>query len=433
VSETEPDSGWSEQYAETGGWPPPAAGQRRYGPGTTTSPAAADPGQAGQPTNPDTGGPPDQTDTGGYGQPYRPAAPSGPATGYGQPDPADPGGAGQSGQWGYPGPADTGGYAQPSGYGQPDPAGPGGPGQSGQWGHAGPADTGGYAQPSGYGQPGQWEPAGQSGPTGENSQPGQPGPAGYGQPGPADTGGYGQPTGYGQADPSGQWAQGGTGAVPWAPGDPAYGRLEPGAPARPQRPRRPWDGRPAPARRPTGTPVVTYTLIGICVVVYLLQQANPSFTTRYGLIPYAVEQGQYARLITSAFLHAGLLHLVTNMITLFIVGTPLERVLRPARFLLVYVLSALGGSLLSVWLSPQFSVGVGASGAIFGLFGALVVLRRQVGAEAGGLAVLIGLNLVISFTVPNISWQAHIGGLVTGVLVALALRGVDRLSRRPAT
>ena len=66
-------------------------------------------------------------------------------------------------------------------------------------------------------------------------------------------------------------------------------------------------------------------------------------------------------------------------------------------------------------MSPEFSIGVGASGAIFGLFGALVVLRRQVGAEAGGLAVLIGLNLVISFTVPNISWQAHIGGLVTGV------------------
>jgi membrane associated rhomboid family serine protease len=187
-------------------------------------------------------------------------------------------------------------------------------------------------------------------------------------------------------------------------------------------------------RRPGRTPVVTYTLIAICVVVYLVQQANPAFTARYALIPVAVEQGQYARLITSAFLHAGLLHLATNMITLYIVGTPLERVLGPVRYLIVYFLSALGGSLFSVWLSPEFSIGVGASGAIFGLFGALVVLRRQVGAEAGGLALLIGLNLVISFTVPNISWQAHIGGLITGVLVALALMGIDRLSRRrPAT
>jgi membrane associated rhomboid family serine protease len=179
--------------------------------------------------------------------------------------------------------------------------------------------------------------------------------------------------------------------------------------------------------------VVTYALIGICVVVYILQQANPAFTGRYALIPVAVEDGQYARLITAAFLHAGLLHLGTNMITLYIVGTPLERALGPVRYLTVYLLSALGGSLLSVWLSPQFSIGVGASGAIFGLFGALVVLRRRVGAEAGALAVLIGLNLVISFTVPNISWQAHIGGLVTGVLVGLVIAGTDRLNRRPAT
>ena len=143
-----------------------------------------------------------------------------------------------------------------------------------------------------------------------------------------------------------------------------------------------------------------------------------------------MEQGQYARLITSAFLHASLLHLGTNMLTLYIVGAPLERVLRPVRYLIVYFLSALGGSLLSVWLSPEFSIGVGASGAIFGLFGALVVLRRQIGAEAGGLAVLIGLNLVISFTVPNISWQAHIGGLITGALVALAMQAVDRVTRR---
>jgi membrane associated rhomboid family serine protease len=375
VSETERDSGWSEQYAETGGWPPPAEGQRRYGPGVPPpADGAPDPAQQNSADHP--------AQVGGYGEP------------------AQPGGPGQADQWqsGQPGPA--GGHGQNAGYGQPDQWGAGS--QSGQ--------AGGYGQNAGYGQPDHWAPGGQSGQAG-----------GYGQP--SQAGGFGQP-------------QGGVDPAPWAPGDPAYGRLGPGGvPAPPQRPRRPWDGRPAPARRParTSTPVVTYTLIGICVVIYLLQQANPSFTTRFGLIPYAVEQGQYARLITSAFLHAGLLHLATNMITLYIVGTPLERVLRPARYLVVYVLSALGGSLFSVWLSPEFSVGVGASGAIFGLFGALVVLRRQVGAEAGGLAVLIGLNLVISFAVPNISWQAHVGGLITGVLVALALMGIDRLSRRPAS
>jgi membrane associated rhomboid family serine protease len=171
------------------------------------------------------------------------------------------------------------------------------------------------------------------------------------------------------------------------------------------------------------------------VFVFLLQQADPSITVRYGLVPAFVENGQYERLITSAFLHANVLHLATNMLTLYIVGAPLERAVRTGRYLVIYVLSALGGSLLSLWLSPQFSNGVGASGAIFGLFGALLILRRQVGIEAGGLLVLIGLNLFISFAVPNISWQAHIGGLITGTLVALVLMAVDRgnrARRRPA-
>jgi membrane associated rhomboid family serine protease len=375
VSDTERDSGWSEQYAETGGWPPPAEDQRSYGPGTPP----ADP----------SGAVPEQPTDATTGEWSHPAAPAGQPEGgeqtrpgrWGQqPDPA----VDQAGQWGQPTDQAGGGYAQPGQWGQPtDQTGAGGYAQPGQWGP--PAD-----QASGWGAP--------------TNQ--------------AETASYGQP------------------AEAWAPGDPAYGRLGKQTPPPPpqQRTRRPWDGRPVPARsRPGGTAVVTITLIAICVVVYLVQQANPAFTARYALIPFAVEQGQYARLVTSAFLHASVLHLATNMITLYIVGAPLERVLRPVRYLIVYFLSALGGSLFSVWLSPEFSIGVGASGAIFGLFGALLVLRRQVGAEAGALAVLIGLNLVISFTLPNISWQAHIGGLITGTLVALALRGVDRISRRPAT
>jgi membrane associated rhomboid family serine protease len=413
VSDTERDSGWSEQYAETGGWPPPAEGQRSYGPGTPpadpsgaapqqpaagqpTRPAApasqpdsgepAPPGQWGQPTDQVTGGPTQPGRTGG-GQAGSADSPPGP---WGQePRPA----AGQARQWGQP-------PDQPGPWGPPTGQTGDGDAQLGQWGQ--PTDQAG----GGYAQPGQWGP-----PADQVSQWGAPTNQ-------AETGPYGQP------------------AEAWAPGDPAYGRLgkQTPPPAPQQRPRRPWEGRPAPARsRPGGTPVVTITLIATCVVLYLVQQANPAFTARYALIPFAVEQGEYARLITSAFLHASVLHLATNMITLYIVGAPLERVLRPVRYLIVYFLSALGGSLFSVWLSPEFSIGVGASGAIFGLFGALLVLRRQVGAEAGALAVLIGLNLVISFTLPNISWQAHIGGLITGTLVALALRGVDRISRRPAT
>ena len=381
MSETERDSGWSEQYAETGGWPPPTEGQRRYGPGTSPADPSAEPV------------PPADQPGGGYG----------PSAYTSSSDDGSPG------AWDRPADQQAPTVGQRPGgenpWGRPIPT----PGQQ-------PDQTGGYAQPE-WGQP-----ADQAGPWGQPAD--QAGP--WGQP--ADQ--WGQPAD--QAGPYGRPPES------WAPGDSAYGRLGGQNPPAPrQRPRRPWDGRPAPARRPAtpgGTPVVTITLIAICVVLYIAQQANPGFTARYALIPFAVEQGQYARLITSAFLHASLLHLSTNMITLYIVGAPLERVLRPVRYLIVYFLSALGGSLFSVWLSPEFSIGVGASGAIFGLFGALVVLRRQIGAEAGALAVLIGLNLVISFTVPNISWQAHIGGLVTGTLIALALQGIDRLSgSRPAS
>ena len=226
-------------------------------------------------------------------------------------------------------------------------------------------------------------------------------------------------------------------SAPWAPGDQAYGRLggvagptpPPGTPPPPSPP----PGTPPRAPRPrrpvsTGTPV-TIALIVACVLGFLIQQADPEVTYRYGLLPVAVETGQYERIITAAFLHAGLLHLAVNMFTLYIVGTPLERVLGAGRYLTIYLLSAVGGSLLSLWLSPAWTVGVGASGAIYGLFGALVVLRKQIGADARGLAVLIGLNLVITFAVPNVSWQAHIGGLVTGVLVALVIAAVARARR----
>jgi membrane associated rhomboid family serine protease len=175
-----------------------------------------------------------------------------------------------------------------------------------------------------------------------------------------------------------------------------------------------------------GRTPITLGLIAVNVVVYLLQSADPSLTYRYGLLPLAVEAGQYERLLTSTFLHGGLLHLAFNMLALYIVGAPLERVLGTGRYLTIYLASALGGSLLAMLLSPPDTLGVGASGAVFGLFGALIVLRDRVGAEAGGVVTLIGINLVISFLVPGISWQAHLGGLLTGVVVAFLVRGRAR-------
>jgi membrane associated rhomboid family serine protease len=184
--------------------------------------------------------------------------------------------------------------------------------------------------------------------------------------------------------------------------------------------------RPGPGG--AGNPV-TLAMIGLNVLAFLLQAADPALTDRFGMLPVAVEAGQWERLITAAFLHAGLLHLASNMLALYVVGAPLERVIGSGRFVTVYLASALGGSLLALVLSPPDVLGVGASGAVFGLFGALAVLHRRIGADARSITALIGINLVISFAVPNISWQAHIGGLVTGALVALLVAGRSPVRR----
>ncbi|HZB51844.1 MAG TPA: rhomboid family intramembrane serine protease, partial [Mycobacteriales bacterium] len=172
-------------------------------------------------------------------------------------------------------------------------------------------------------------------------------------------------------------------------------------------------------------------LVAINVVIYGIQTAVPGLTERYGLTRFDVEAGQYERLVTSAFLHASVLHLASNMLALYIVGAPLERAIGSVRLGVVYLASALGGSFLALALSPPYALGVGASGAIYGLFGAVAVLHRRVGADLRGIGMLILLNLAISFAIPNISWQAHIGGLVTGAAVAAVVSG--RRPRRSPT
>ncbi len=118
-----------------------------------------------------------------------------------------------------------------------------------------------------------------------------------------------------------------------------------------------------------------------------------------------VAEGQWYRLLTAAFLHAGLFHLLMNMFALFTVGPPLEAALGRSRFLTLYVLSALGGSTLSMLVSSPGTLGVGASGAIFGLFGAFYVVVRRGGGQTGPLLLLLGINLVITFSVPIIDWR----------------------------
>jgi membrane associated rhomboid family serine protease len=181
--------------------------------------------------------------------------------------------------------------------------------------------------------------------------------------------------------------------------------------------------------RVSTTPVVTYTLIAINVVAFVLQSADPGFQGRFGIRVLEVAGGQYERLATSAFLHFGIAHLLLNMWALYVVGQPLEQWLGRLRFTALYGLSALGGSVMVYLLATSNTLTAGASGAVFGLFGAIFVVSKRLNYDVRGIAVLIVINLVFTFTFSGISWQGHIGGLITGSALALAYAYAPRQSR----
>jgi membrane associated rhomboid family serine protease len=185
-------------------------------------------------------------------------------------------------------------------------------------------------------------------------------------------------------------------------------------------------GRPAFLRNLTGAdaPVVTYLLIAICVVVFALQSIPGLGVTRAlqfapaYVLPIPGAPFEPWRMITSIFTHGGILHLLLNMYTLFIFGSGLERLLGRWRYLALYLISGLGGSVAVVLLGDPLGAVVGASGAIFGLMGAYFIINRHLGGSSVQLLILVGINLAYGFFVPGISWQAHVGGLIAGGLVA---------------
>lgn len=182
------------------------------------------------------------------------------------------------------------------------------------------------------------------------------------------------------------------------------------------------------ARRGDG-PAATWSIIGVTAVVYLLQLVSDGAVIRALAYAPLLTEIEPWRMLTSLFVHSqqSFLHILFNMYSLWIFGRILEQVLGRWRFLALYLISGLGGSVAVLLLAPAISV-VGASGAIFGLLGAFFVIQRRMGGNSLQLVIVIGLNLVIGFVVPGIAWQAHIGGLIVGALVAL----VYLKTRRPA-
>lgn len=193
----------------------------------------------------------------------------------------------------------------------------------------------------------------------------------------------------------------------------------------------------------SGPPRATYTIIAICAVAYVCQLALRSFTLDLQFAP-VLGPSEPWRMLTAAFLHDPHqpMHILFNMLALWQVGSWLEPALGRARFVALYLASALGGSVgylllssppqnmiesySSSWLTPT----VGASGAVFGLFGALLVFLRHLGRSAGGLVLLLLINGLLPLFYPSIAWQAHLGGFVIGILLAAGTVALREPSRR---
>lgn len=166
-------------------------------------------------------------------------------------------------------------------------------------------------------------------------------------------------------------------------------------------------------------PLVTYVLLVILGIVYAAQWLTGGFVTELMLYWPPITAIEPWRMVTTIFVHStsSVFHILFNGYSLYILGTLVERLIGRGRFVTLFLLSGIGGSVAVLWLASASAV-IGASGAIFGLFGALFVIQRTFGGANPQLLIVLGLNLVLGFVVPGISWQAHIGGLVIGALVA---------------
>ena len=184
------------------------------------------------------------------------------------------------------------------------------------------------------------------------------------------------------------------------------------------------------------TPYVTYGLIAVNVIVFVItvvqsrslmeNQVGSKLFADWVLYPPAVAHGQLFRLIGSGFLHFGPIHIAVNMLALYIVGRDVEMVLGRARYLAVYAVSLIGGAAL-VLMMQQGGITAGASGAIFGLFGAQAMVLIRLRQSPGPVLVIIGINVVISLSIPGISLWGHLGGLAAGTLAAGGLLFSHRL------
>mgnify|MGYP002654224753 FL=1 len=171
----------------------------------------------------------------------------------------------------------------------------------------------------------------------------------------------------------------------------------------------------------------TLSLVTIICGFFLWQKIDPLLINNFYLPPLADLQysGQWYRLVTVALMHDQTsdlpYHLAFNMLALHSLGTQIESILGRSKFLVIFFISLLAGSITSAYFLPFNGYSIGVSGAVFGLFGAILILGKRYGADMKSTLITVGLNLAIGFTIPGIDWRAHVGGLIGGAVATKVL------------
>jgi membrane associated rhomboid family serine protease len=184
----------------------------------------------------------------------------------------------------------------------------------------------------------------------------------------------------------------------------------------------------------SGAGSVTTWIIAINVVIFFVVQTSVQtlphlWLAAYALDGHGVAQGGWYRLITAAFLHQQTFHIAMNMFVMWMFGRPLEAQLGRARYIATYLICALGGSAASYLFNAPFTASLGASGAVFGLIGTLLVVERRFGANTGGVVIYLAILLLPGMLISNIDWHGHIGGLLTGLALGALYAYAPRSSR----
>ena len=166
------------------------------------------------------------------------------------------------------------------------------------------------------------------------------------------------------------------------------------------------------------TKFLSISLLAVYVFQFLLGDV---LIANFALFAPSVTNGQWWLLITAGFLHGSIIHLLFNVYILWVLGSQLENIVGKAKFMIIYFGSLLGGSLASYLFSPFGSYSIGASGAIFGLMGAMLVVGRKRNLDISQITTLVVINVVIGFVLSGIDWRAHLGGLAAGAFITWVL------------